>query len=429
MGKHYHKEIRTVNRDSAAKNRKRFRRVTGIALALCAIGTTGIGSFATVLAEDAVVTSSVIDGTKHYSVSIPSTDVDLLLREAGITLNDEDVVVREDNANGTTVTVKRKVEAEINADGTKIVAEGYTGDTVGQLIENAGIELDDTDAVTPSVSTRIWDDTDVTISEMKSVYIVDNNVARNYIVPAGTIAQAVEAAGIELGKDDYVSDSKQDVEDGMIIGVNRVTYETVEKTKAVDFAVKEQETDSLYVGESEVKTEGQEGEKVVTYKQKLVNGEVVKTKQISAEVTKEAVDQVVLIGTKEKKAAKPSVSESTQTTTQLEVSGNTFVDANGNVVQYKSMLSGTCTAYSGGGTTATGVPASVGVVAVNPNQIPYGTKLYITSPDGSIVYGYAVAGDTGGAMMAGHAMVDLYMNSEQECINFGRRTMNVYILA
>ena len=49
------------------------------------------------------------------------------------------------------------------------------------------------------------------------------------------------------------------------------------------------------------------------------------------------------------------------------------------------------TAYTGGGITATGAPAAVGRVAVNPNVIPYGTKLYIASPDGSIVYGYAIA--------------------------------------
>lgn len=424
MGKHFQKESRAVKSEFTGKTSRRFRAMTGVAMAICAIGTAGLGSFATVLAQDAVVTSQVIDGDTLYSVSAPSTDVDLLLREAGVVLDDEDVVVREDNADGTTVTVKRKLTAEINVDGETIVAEGYTGDTVGQLIEKAGIALEDTDAVTPSVSTQVWEDTDVTISEMKSVYIVDNNVARHYMVPTGTVSKAVKAAGIKLGPDDYVSDGKQAVTDGMIIGVNRVTYETVKKTETVDYAVKEKETDSLYVGETEVKTQGQEGKKTVTYKRILVNGKVTDTEKVKENVTKEAVDKVVLVGTKEKKAAVNKTS-----TAAAASSGNTFVDASGNVVEYQGMLSGTCTAYTGDGTTSTGMTPSVGVVAVNPNQIPYGTKLYITSPDGSIVYGYAVAGDTGGAMMAGEAMIDLYMNSEQECYNFGRRTMNIYILA
>lgn len=438
MGKHYQKNGTVAGTRSNA-DRKRFRKVTALALAVCAVGTASIGSFATVLAEDATVTSKVIDGTKLYSVSIPSTDVDALLREAGITLNDQDMVVQEENANGTTVTVKRQITADINVDDKTVTTHGYTGDTVGQLIENAGITLKDTDAVSPSASTQVWEDnTDVDVTEMKSVYVVDKNVARNYLVPAGTVAEAIASTDIQLGKNDYVSDSKKAVTDGMVIAVNRVTYEKVEKTESVDFEVKEKETDTLYQGETEVQTEGQAGEKVVTYQQKLVNGEVVKTKKLDEKVTKEAQDKIVLVGTKVKETAeeqKPqqatettnSATNSTTTRPQTN-SGNTFMDASGNTVSYRTMLSGTCTAYSGGGITATGVPAAVGVVAVNPNQIPYGTRLYITSPDGSYVYGYAVAGDTGGAMMAGQAMCDLYMNTEQECYNFGRRTMNIYIL-
>lgn len=432
MGKHYTKETGAPVQFKG-KSTKR-RRLTAIALALCVMGAAGVGSFATVLAEDTPVISSVIDGNKHYSVSIPSTDVDLLLREAGIVLNDDDVVVREENANGTTVTVKRKLVAEINVGGKKVVAEGYTGDTVGQLIENAGVELGSLDAVTPSVQTQVWEDTDVEITKMKSIYIVDNNVARNYVVPAGSVENAVASAGVELSNEDIVSNSKQDVEDGMIISVDRITYETVEKTETIEFTVEEKETSSLYVGETEVETEGQDGERLVTYEQKLVNGQVVKTTKVGEEITKEAQNKVVLVGTKEKSKpvqnqSKPQGNNSQSNGTVTSGNGKELVDSNGNVIRYKSVLTGTCTAYSGDGTTATGMKPQVGVVAVNPNQIPYGTRLYIASPDGSYVYGYAVAGDTGGAMMAGQAMCDLYMNTEKECYDFGRRTMCIYILS
>ena len=44
--------------------------------------------------------------------------------------------------------------------------------------------------------------------------------------------------------------------------------------------------------------------------------------------------------------------------------------------------------------------------------------------DGSVVYGTAVAADTG---VRGN-IVDLYYDTYQQCINFGRRTCNVYIL-
>jgi uncharacterized protein YabE (DUF348 family) len=299
------------------------------------------------------------------------------------------------------------MQAVITTEDNVMTVEGHCGDTVGQLIESAGITLNQLDAVTPSVDTIVYGDTDITITEQIHVYVLDQQVVRSYVVPKGTVAQAVAAAGIELGEDDFVSNPKEQATDGMMITVNRVTYETVKKTKTIDFAVTEEESDDLDVGTSEIKQEGETGKKVVTYRQKLVNGEVAETEKVSETVTKEPVDQIVVNGTKEENAA---------------------VTTAAGDLSYSSVITGTCTAYTGGGTTATGAAAQVGIVAVNPNQIPYGTRLYIASADGSYVYGYCVAGDTGGAMMAGEATIDLYMNTQQECINFGRRTMNIYIL-
>ena len=70
--------------------------------------------------------------------------------------------------------------------------------------------------------------------------------------------------------------------------------------------------------------------------------------------------------------------------------------------------------------TATGIPATYGVVAVDPGVIPLGTRLYIPG------YGEAVAADTGGAING--YKIDLCMESYEECMNFGRRTITVYVL-
>lgn len=70
--------------------------------------------------------------------------------------------------------------------------------------------------------------------------------------------------------------------------------------------------------------------------------------------------------------------------------------------------------------------AAWGRVAVDPRVIPLGTRMYIETADGSLIYGYAVAADTGGAIKGN--IVDLYFNTYQECVNFGRRAVKVYIL-
>ena len=101
----------------------------------------------------------------------------------------------------------------------------------------------------------------------------------------------------------------------------------------------------------------------------------------------------------------------------------------GTTLNFSGVKSMTATAYTAGHggadyTTATGTLVKVGTVAVDKNVIPLGTKMYIVAADGSVVYGTAVAADTG---VRGN-IVDLYYDTYQQCINFGRRTCNVYIL-
>ena len=84
------------------------------------------------------------------------------------------------------------------------------------------------------------------------------------------------------------------------------------------------------------------------------------------------------------------------------------------------------TAYSGGTITAMGLPAvrnpnGISTIAVDPSVIPLGSKVYIPG------YGYAIASDTGGAIKGN--IIDLFMNSEQACLNWGRRPVTVYIIA
>ncbi len=116
-------------------------------------------------------------------------------------------------------------------------------------------------------------------------------------------------------------------------------------------------------------------------------------------------------------ARKPTAKKTTQQKTSRSL-------ASDSKVMYVSATA--YTAYCSGcsGTTATGIdlrsnPDSK-VVAVDPNVIPLGTKLYVEG------YGYAVAGDTGGAIKGHH--VDLFMPSRNDALKWGRRTIKVTIL-
>lgn len=93
---------------------------------------------------------------------------------------------------------------------------------------------------------------------------------------------------------------------------------------------------------------------------------------------------------------------------------------------YKATYTMEATAYTGDTTTATGVapvrnPEGLSTIAVDPSIIPLGSKVYIPG------YGEAIAADTGGAIK-GHR-IDLFLNSENECNNWGRQNVTLYVLA
>lgn len=89
--------------------------------------------------------------------------------------------------------------------------------------------------------------------------------------------------------------------------------------------------------------------------------------------------------------------------------------------RYSKKLTCEATAYvATGHKTSLGLVPYEGIVAVDPDYIPYYTKMYIPG------YGIAMAGDTGGDMI--HHRIDLFMDSYQKAIRFGRRDVEVYIL-
>lgn len=71
--------------------------------------------------------------------------------------------------------------------------------------------------------------------------------------------------------------------------------------------------------------------------------------------------------------------------------------------------------YSLRGRTASGLPVGTGIVAVDPNVIPLGTRMVVPG------YGEAVAADTGSAIRG--AMIDLWFPTVAAARRWGRRTV------
>lgn len=227
--------------------------------------------------------------------------------------------------------------------------------------------------------------------------------------------------GIELNENDRINvDLTQEIDDGLDITIDRISYQEFTKTEIEKYKSITDYTNTIPFGRTLIKRTGVNGSKTVTYRRTIENGKVVKTEVLKTVVNQKRVDEIKLVGMKPGTPISP-------------VPFDLKLDSKGQPVSYKAKYSGRATAYSSdrgyaGTRTASGRKAQVGVVAVNPKIIPYGSELYITSADGSYVYGYAIAGDTGRALMNGHCVVDLFFEHYEECLKFGAKKLNVYVL-
>jgi 3D (Asp-Asp-Asp) domain-containing protein/peptidoglycan hydrolase CwlO-like protein len=85
-----------------------------------------------------------------------------------------------------------------------------------------------------------------------------------------------------------------------------------------------------------------------------------------------------------------------------------------------NQLTVSATGYCLTGTTATGIPTSWGVVAVDPAVIPLGTRMSIPG------YGEGVAADTGPAVRG--AAIDVWFPSCSQALAWGRKTVTITLL-
>jgi len=221
--------------------------------------------------------------------------------------------------------------------------------------------------------------------ETVEVSISDSGRSVTAETPRMTVEDVLRTRDIPLGQYDIVEPAEDTiVQNGTEIVIKRVVMkkETVKET----FGYKTiRKTDSsLKYDQTKVVQKGSKGEDEVTYKTLCYKGKEISRKEISRTTIKKVKNRVVSAG-------------------------------------YKKEFTVRAYAYTGGGHTASGTNARVGAIAVDPDVIPLGTKVYVQG------YGFATAEDTGGSLIRGKA-VDLYMNSASQCRSWGVKSVKLYII-
>lgn len=242
-----------------------------------------------------------------------------------------------------------------------------------------------------------------TIEVFRAVPVTVIYQGKSQVVTTGkpTVGEVTQSLGI-VGEDIKLEpDGTTRVATGMQITAITLSEKLVERQVAEPFAVIRKPDGNLEKGVEEVIEVGQDGVKTITVKVHFADGKQIAEETVDEKITETPKPKVIKVGTRDTVETSRGA---------MRFSRSTYMEASAYLP----------TDGSGAGITATGIPARRGIVAVDPDVIPLGTRLYVAG------YGLALAADTGGAIVGNR--IDLCMEGYYEAMRFGHRTVKVYIL-
>jgi 3D (Asp-Asp-Asp) domain-containing protein len=261
--------------------------------------------------------------------------------------------------------------------------------TVGEFLRERGIVANDGDYVSPSVDTPLSDRMSIEYRAAVPVTIVADKHRATTMTAASNVAALLQSENITLGRYDEVTPSlDSDIPANGVVRVTRVMRWDRLENRAMRMPVVHLLNVTMSPGAIKVTSNGRGGMRQVLVRfEQHDAGSITATVIASRIITK----------------PKPRIIES-------------------GALGAMQMIATAYTPYCIGcsGITATGRPAGRGIVAVDPRVIPLGSRLYIPG------YGYAIAGDTGGAIVG--YRIDLGYTSNRDAMLFGRRAVTVYRL-
>ena len=243
-----------------------------------------------------------------------------------------------------------------------------------------------------------------------------------------TVEQALSGAGIALGALDRVEPAPTaQVTDSAEIRVIRVRQSQEHHQEAVPFEYVRRDDPTLPLGlRLQVQT-GSPGVLIRRIETRTEDGEVVSRTVAEDLMLDMPREHVVAYGTKKFSGPLASLKDATRL-----VRGYGAV-ASDTLSVSRILYNVVATGYEAGprstgkqpghqwyGVTSIGWRATPGIIAVDPDVIPYKTRLYVPG------YGFGIAGDTGEDIVG--RKIDLFYKTEQEAVRWGRRNLRVYIL-
>ena len=288
-----------------------------------------------------------------------------------------------------------------------IMADGITTSlkvralTVEGALSDAGVVLSEADGYKITNANKFEDGATVEVIRAMPLKVWKSGKTTEYSIGRGTVKEVLEAVGVNYKDCKVYPEMDTQPKAGMTINVIAQGAKMTTEIRELPYEVKLQNSENIPRGRREVISPGKNGETKVTMGLETVGNREYNV-QIAEEVITPAQPEVVVVGT-----------------------GGNIVETSRGYVRYAQVRQMQATAYTlaegnGDGVTSIGIVPHKGIIAVDPDEVPYGTRVYIPG------YGFAMAGDTGGDIEGNR--IDLYMERYPYAIAWGRRTVSIYIL-
>ena len=299
-----------------------------------------------------------------------------------------------------------------------ILSNGYemdvltTKDKVSDILNDNHIILLPEEHVIPGLESNI--------SDNKTIRITTDDITQK------TTEAVVTSSDVSV--DDILSKNYDNIVEKLVIEKTSIPFET--------------ETKDVSTGNGDKKEvvtrKGVDGVKETTYKVKYQNDVEISRTEVSTEVTKQPITKIAEIrdnqiisratvnrASTEVASTAAANASANGNTLASRVSGKTPQVVTLNASAYTASTCGKSAGSSGYGVTASGARASAWYTVAAGKGYPIGTIIYIPyfadKPNG----GWFVVQDRGGAIS--NNKLDVYMNTYNECISFGRRNLECYV--
>ncbi len=272
------------------------------------------------------------------------------------------------------LTVRRAAPMQVDDDGTLLDLR-TTADTVGEALYEAGITLYLADHVSPGSDEPVHPNLQVVIRRARPITILSDGESIQTRVQGSTVSDALANAGVVLVGLDYTIPNEQArLVQGMTIRVIRVEETVLTAEQELPYETIYQGDPALELDQQRVVQVGQPGLQHTMTRVRYEN-EIEVARQIEETIiVTSPVNHIIAYGTNVVIRTIDTPEGPRQYWRRLRMYATSYHPA----------------ALGGDDVTATGQKLTTGIIASNPQILPYGTEVYVEN------YGVGLMADTGG---------------------------------